>query len=75
MITLAHNVQGVFVCHPVRVKLWEHSITNNFFSNTYALQLRRNIQNCLKMTLFLNDNVAAHSAETVKNATQMFQKG
>jgi hypothetical protein len=27
------------------------------------------------MTLFLNDNVAAHSAETAKNAIQMFQKG
>jgi hypothetical protein len=26
------------------------------------------------MTLFLNDNVAAHSAETVKNAIQMFQE-
>jgi len=27
------------------------------------------------MTLFLNDNVVANSAETVKNAIQMFQKG
>jgi hypothetical protein len=46
-----HMTSKVLVCvipfH--RVKLWVHSITSNFCSTTYAVQLGRSIQNCLKI--------------------------